>query len=103
MRDNGGQPTSGASMKAWSTLGVTRLSPALTTRKATPTPTAQRTLKAECLWLQAWTCPLEWFEALTRWIKQYNRHNWPSALGYKPPKPFGREYYSSHGTPWPSA
>jgi putative transposase len=91
MSDNGCQPTSVAFMKACSTLGVYQAFTSSNNPKGNAdTERLMRTLKEECLWLQEWTCPLELFEALTRWINQYNEHYLHSALGYKPPRQFER-------------
>jgi putative transposase len=104
MSDNGCQPTSVAFMKACSTLGVYQAFTSSNNPKGNAdTERLMRTLKEECLWLQEWTCPLELFEALTRWINQYNEHYLHSALGYKPPRQFERAYHSSHGTQLPAA
>jgi putative transposase len=104
MSDNGCQPTSVAFMKACSTLGVHQAFTSYNNPKGNAdTERLMRTLKEECLWLQEWTCPLELFEALTRWINPYNEHYLHSALGYKPPRQFEREYHSSHGTQLPAA
>jgi putative transposase len=104
MSDNGCQPTSVAFMKACRTLGVSQAFTSDNNPKGNAdTERLMRTLKEECLWLQEWTCPLESFEALTCWINQYNEQYWHSALGYKSPRPFEREYHSSHGTQLPAA
>jgi transposase InsO family protein len=62
-----------------------------------------RTLKEECLWRHEWTCPFTLIRALGTWIAHYNAHDLHSALGYKPPREFEREYYVSHGTQLPAA
>ena len=62
-----------------------------------------RTLKEECLWLHEWTCPVTLASALETWIEDYNTHDLPSALGYKPPRQFEREYHLSHGSPFVAA
>ena len=56
-----------------------------------------RTLKEECLWLHEWTCPFTLARALEKWIDDYNEHYLHSALGYKPPRQFEREYHSATG------
>ncbi|HSF32819.1 MAG TPA: integrase core domain-containing protein [Candidatus Tectomicrobia bacterium] len=76
-------------MKACSTLGVYQAFTSYNNPKGNAdTERFVRTLKEECLWLQEWTCPLELFKALTRWINQYNKHYLHSTLGYKPPRQF---------------
>jgi putative transposase len=104
MSDNGCQPPSVAFMQACSTLGVYQAFTSNNNPKGnTDTERVMRTLKEEGLWLQEWTCPLAWFEALTYWINQHNGHYLHSALGDKPPSQFEREYHSSHGTQLPAA
>jgi putative transposase len=63
----------------------------------------RRTLKEECLWRQAWTGPFTVASALKKWIDEYNEHYLPSALGYKPPRQYERDYHLSHGTQLPAA
>jgi putative transposase len=62
-----------------------------------------RTLKEECLWLQEWTCPFTLTSALEAGIADYNEHYLHSALGYKPPRQFERDYHLGHGTQLPAA
>jgi putative transposase len=62
-----------------------------------------RTLKEECLWLQEWTSPVTLARAHPTSIDDYNERYLHSALGYKPPTQFEREYHRSHGTPLPAA
>ena len=57
-----------------------------------------RTLKEELLWLREWTNPVELEQALTSWIEWYNQHYFHSALGYKTPNQWEREYQHSPGT-----
>jgi putative transposase len=67
------------------------------------TERVMRTVKEECLWLQEWTCPFALVSALDSWITYYNEHYLHSTLGYKPPRQFEMEYYSSHNTPFVAA
>jgi putative transposase len=67
------------------------------------TERVMRTLKEECLWPQAWTCPFALIRALESWITYYNEHYLHSTLGYKPPRQFEREYYHCHSTPFIAA
>jgi transposase InsO family protein len=62
-----------------------------------------RTLKEECLWLQGWTCPFALSWALGAWIDHCNAHYLHSALGYKTPEQYEREYHSSHSPPFVAA
>jgi putative transposase len=62
-----------------------------------------RTLNEEFLWRQEWTCPFALVKAIAAWIDGYNEHYLHSALGYKPPRQFEREYYASHSPPFVAA
>jgi putative transposase len=71
--DHGGQPTAMTFMQACATLA----SHQTVTRDNNPKGNADterfmRTLKAECLWRQEWTCPLALLSALDQWINDYN-------------------------------
>jgi putative transposase len=104
MSDNGCQPTSVAFMQACSTLGIHQAFTSYNNPKGNAdTERVMRTLKEECLWLKEWTCPLELTKALAAWIADYNEHYLHSALGYKPPRQFERDYHRSHGTQLPAA
>ena len=104
MSDNGGQPPSRAFLEACRILGI----PQAFTSDHHPTGKADtervmRTVKEECLGLQEWTCPFALGSALERWVTHYNEHYLHSTLGYKPPRPLEREYYSRHSTPFVAA
>jgi transposase InsO family protein len=104
MSDNGCQPTSLAFMRACATLGVHQAFTSYNNPKGNAdTERVIRTLKEECLWLQEWTCPLALVRALAAWMDEYNEHYLHSALGYKPPRQFEREYYASHSPPFVAA
>ena len=62
-----------------------------------------RTLKEEGLWRHEWTSPVTLANALERWIDHDHEHDLHSALGYQPPRPFEREYHSSHRTQFTAA
>ena len=104
MSDNGGQATSTAFMRACGSLG----SQQALTRENTPKGNAdpervRRTRKAECLGLQAWTCSFTLARVLKTWLDDDHEHSLHSALGYKPPRQFERDYHLSHGTQLPAA
>jgi putative transposase len=104
MSDNGCQPTSTAFMRACGTLGIQQAFTSYNNPKGNAdTERVIRTLKEECLWLQEWTCPFTLASALETWLKDYNEHYLHSALGYKPPRQFEREYHPSHGTQFVAA
>jgi putative transposase len=104
MSDNGCQPTAVAFMKACSTLGIHQSFTSYNNPKGnTDTERFMRTLKEECLWLQEWTCPFDLMKTLERWIAYYNEHYLHSTLGYKTPRQFERDYFSSHSPPFVAA
>jgi putative transposase len=104
MSDNGCQPTSTGLRRACGTLGLQQ---ALTSdnnpKGNADTARVRRTLKDECRWLKDWTCPSELIQALEAWIADDNEHYLHSALGYKPPRQYERDYYASHSTPFVAA
>jgi putative transposase len=104
MSDNGCQPTSVAFMQACRSLEIHQVF----TSYNNPTGHANterviRTRKEECIWLQEWNCPFTLIRALESGIVQYHEHDLHSALGYKPPRQFEREYHLSHGTQFTAA
>jgi transposase InsO family protein len=104
MSDNGCQPTSVAFMQTCSTLGIQQAFTSDNNPKGNAdTERVMRTLKEECLWLHEWTSPFTLAGALERWIDEYNGQYLHSALGYKPPRQFERDYHLSHGTQLPAA
>jgi transposase InsO family protein len=104
MSDNGCQPTAVAFMEACRTLGIHQTFTSYNNPKGNAdTERVMRTLKEECLWPQEWTCPFALMTALERWIADYNEHYLHSALGYKPPRQFEREYHASHNPPFVAA
>jgi putative transposase len=104
MSDNGCQPTSTAFMRACGSLGIQQAFTSYNNPKGNAdTERVIRTLKEECLWLQEWTCPFTLASALETGIADDNEHYLHSALGYKPPRQFEREYHLSHGTPFVAA
>jgi transposase InsO family protein len=104
MSENGWQPPSAAFMQACSTLEIQQVFTSDNHPKGNAdTARGIRPLKEECIWLQEWSCPSTLIRALESWIVQYHEYDLPSALGYKPPRQFEREYYLSHGTQFTAA
>jgi putative transposase len=104
MSDNGCQPTATAFMQACSLLGIEQAFTSYNNPKGNAdTERMMRTLKEECLWLHEWTCPLTVVSALESWIAGYNEHYLHSALGYKSPRQFEREYHRRHSPPFVAA
>jgi putative transposase len=52
-----------------------------------------RTMKEECLGLQAWTNLFDLISAFEAWIAYDNDHYLHSSLGYKTPRQFEMAYY----------
>jgi putative transposase len=104
MSDHGCQPTSRAFMEACRILGIQQAFTSYNNPKGNAdTERVRRTIKEACLWLQEWTCPFALVRALDSWITYDNEHYLHSSLGYKPPRPFEKEYYGSHSTPFVAA
>jgi putative transposase len=104
MSDNGCQPPSGACMNVCSALGIQQAFTSDHNPKGNAdTERLMRTLKEECLWLKAWTCPRELMSALEDWSTDDNAQYLHSALGYKPPRQCERNHHLSPGTQFTAA
>jgi putative transposase len=104
MSDNGCQPASTAFMQACGLLGIHQAFTSYNNPKGNAdTERVMRTLKEECLRLQEWTCPFALVSSLEAWFDYYNEQYLHSALGYKPPRQFERDYYASHSPPFVAA
>src|SRR5262245_9313907 len=104
LSENGCQPTSTSLMRTYGTLGIHQVCTSSHHPKGhADTERVIRTLKAECIWLQEWSCPFTLSRARESWIVPYTEYYLHSALGYKPPRQLQREYYLSHGTQDPAA
>lgn len=103
MADNGCQPTALAFMRATAALGIRQAFTSYNNPKGNAdTERFLRTLKEELVWLNEWTSPATFFQALERWIADYNRGYLHSAIGYRPPEAFEAEHLS-HATHLPAA
>jgi len=99
MSDNGSQPTSVSFMKACRDMGITQAFTSYNNPKGNAdTERVFRTMKEELLWLRVWTSPFALADALSSWIKYYNRSYLHSALGYKSPIQFEEKYQNSQVT-----
>jgi putative transposase len=104
MSDNGSQPTAMVFMQACASLGIHQAFTSYNNPKGNAdTERLMRTLKEECLWLQEWTCPFALMRAIGSWVEYYNAHYLHSALGYKTPGQYEREYHRSHSSPFVAA
>lgn len=93
MSDNGSQPTSVSFMKACRDMEINQAFTSYNNPKGNAdTERVFRTMKEELLWLREWTSPFALADALSSWIKYYNRSYLHSALGYKSPIQFEEEY-----------
>ena len=99
MSDNGSQPTSISFMKACHDMDITQAFTSYNNPKGNAdTERVFRTMKEELLWLREWTSPFELADALGKWIEYYNGSYLHSALGYKSPIKFEKEYQNSQAT-----
>ena len=99
MSDNGSQPTSISFMKACHDMDITQAFTSYNNPKGNAdTERVFRTMKEELLWLRGWTSPFELADALGMWIEYYNGSYLHSALGYKSPIKFEKEYQNSQAT-----
>jgi putative transposase len=99
MADNGCQPTSLAFMRACAALGIRQAFTSYSNPKGNAdTERFLRTLKEELVWLREWTSPATFFEALDRWLADYNATYLHSALGYRAPNVVEAEHLG-HATP----
>jgi transposase InsO family protein len=99
MSDNGSQPTSIAFMKACREMGIKQAFTSYGNPKGNAdTERNFRTMKEELLWLREWTSPFELVEAVVNWIGVYNRSYLHSALGYRSPEQFEKDYQYSQNT-----
>jgi transposase InsO family protein len=99
MSDNGSQPTSLSFMKACRDMEITQAFTSYNNPKGNAdTERVFRTMKEELLWLREWISPFALADALSSWIKYYNRSYLHSALGYKSPMQFEEEYQNSQVT-----
>jgi putative transposase len=99
MSDNGSLPTSVVFMQACRNLGIHQAITSYNNPKGNAdTERVFRTTKEELLWLREWTSLFELVEALNKWIDSYNDTYLHSALGYKAPNTFEREFRNNQLT-----
>jgi len=92
MPDNGCQPTSVSFMKACRAMGVYQAFTSYSNPKGNAnTERFMRTLKEELVWINEFTSPGIFLEALDRWIDGYNANYLHSTLGYRSPQAFEAE------------
>ncbi len=93
MSDNGSQPTSVGFMQACRALDIHQAFTSYNNPKGNAdTERVFRTMKEELLWLREWTSPFELADEIKQWVEYYNQSYLHSALGYKSPVTFEKEY-----------
>ena len=93
MSDNGSQPTSVGFMQACRALDIHQAFTSYNNPKGNAdTERVFRTMKEELLWLREWTTPFELADEIKQWVEYYNQSYLHSALGYKSPVTFEKEY-----------
>jgi transposase InsO family protein len=99
MNDNGSQPTSIRFMSDCSVLGIKQAFTSYNNPKGNAdTERMMRTMKEELFWLKEWASPFELGKEFTAWVEYYNSSYLHSALGYKSPEQFEKQYFDSHKT-----
>ena len=93
MSDNGSQPTSVGFMQTCRALDIHQAFTSYNNPKGNAdTERVFRTMKEELLWLREWASPFELADEVKKWIEHYNQNYLHSALGYKAPNQFEKEY-----------
>ncbi len=93
MADNGCQPTAISFMKATADMGIKQAFTSYNNPKGNAdTERFMRTLKEELVWINEWTSPTAFYEALDAWIGYYNSTYLHSTLGYMPPEKFEKQF-----------
>lgn len=94
MSDNGSQPTSLKFMQEAASLGIKQAFTAYSNPKGNAdTERFIRTLKEELLWLREWTSVEEVARAVKQFGPQFNAEYLHSALGYKTPNDFEKQWF----------
>ncbi len=94
MSDNGSQPTSRSFMETCSGLGIKQAFTAYNNPKGNAdTERMIRTLKEELCWLREWSSAAELKTALDRFVEDFNDCYLHSAIDYKTPNAFEKEYF----------
>jgi len=93
MSDNGSQPTSLSFIKSCSDMGVKQAFTSYNNPKGNAdTERFMRTMKEELVWINEWTSPGTFLEALDAWIDYYNNSYLHSTLGYTAPDMFEKQF-----------
>jgi len=99
MSDNGCQPTSDKFMAMCCTMGIEQAFTSYNNPKGNAdTERMMRTMKEEFFWLKEWDSPFVLGKEFAKWVENYNCSYLHSALGYRSPEQFEKQYFDSHKT-----
>jgi transposase InsO family protein len=94
--DNGCQPTSERFMAACRTLGMEQVFTSYNNpRGNADTERVIRTMKEDLIWLREWRDPQELLVEIGKWVERYNTDYPHSALRYRTPYEFERDFFES--------
>ena len=97
MSDNGSQPTSVKFMQTATELGIEQAFTAYSNPKGNAdTERLIRTLKEELLWLREWITVEEAARAVKEFAPKFNAEYLHSALGYKTPDEFEKQWFAKN-------
>jgi transposase InsO family protein len=97
MSDNGSQPTSLTFMRECRVLGIKQAFTAYNNPKGNAdTERLIRTIKEELCWLREWSSVEELATQMERFVEYFNENYLHSALGYKTPNDFEKEWFKNN-------
>ena len=97
MSDNGRQPTSVSFMRTVGSLGIKQAFTAYANPKGSAdTERLIRTLKEELIWRREWSSVEELAKAMPEFVVSFNENYLHSALGYKTPNEFEKQWFTEH-------
>lgn len=97
MSDNGSQPTSVKFMREVGSLGIGQAFTSYSNPKGNAdTERLIRTIKEELIWLREWSSPEELAQAMPEFAANFNENYLHSALGYKTPNEFEKEWFTNN-------
>lgn len=97
MSDNGSQPTSVKLMREVAGLGIRQAFTSYCNPKGNAdTERLIRTIKEELIWLREWSSVAELAQAVAAFVEDFNQGYLHSALGYKTPSAFERQWLAEN-------
>jgi transposase InsO family protein len=97
MSDNGSQPTSLKFIEETAALGLRQAFTSYSNPKGNAdTERVIRTIKEELLWLREWQTVQEIASAMPEFAADFNEHYLHSALGYKTPNEFEKQWFTEN-------